>query len=579
MSELLQLPVMRSRFILRTRVLSGIFVFAALLLIARLYFVQIVHGAGYQKDATAQYIQASPDTGSRGSIFFSTKDGELVSAAVMQTGWIIAIKPKEIIDAQSVYKQLNALTPIDRERFFASAGKKDDPYEEVVSRVPDAAAPKIRALKIPGVLLVSSQWRFYPADVLAAHVIGFVGFQGQTRTGVYGLEKSWQDSLAKTSDGLYVNPFAEIFINLQAAVSIDPSAHQGSIITSIEPHVQAELEKTLAGVMQTYMPNIVGGIIMDPHTGEIVAMAVRPTFDPNTYNTEDDVGVFSNPLVESIYEMGSIMKPLTMAAGIDMSAVTPKTTYNDRGCIEKSGKKICNYDGKARGIVSMQEVLNQSLNTGVSYVVDKMGHEVFGRYVEGMQLGSRTGIDLPNEAKGRIQAIQNGYDVDYASASFGQGIAVSPIEMTRALASLANGGVMPEPHVVKAIKFESGITRAIDIKEGLRVYSATSTDTVTRMLVAVFDDALLKGVLKQEHYSIAAKTGTAQIAVPGGSGYYKDRFLHSFFGYFPAYDPKFIVFLFAVEPHGAEFASATLAHPFADIAKYMINYYDIPPDR
>jgi len=306
---------------------------------------------------------------------------------------------------------------------------------------------------------------------------------------------------------------------------------------------------------------------------------VRPTFDPNTYNTEDDVGVFSNPLVESIYEMGSIMKPLTMAAGIDMSAVTPKTTYNDKGCIEKSGKKICNYDGKARGIVSMQEVLNQSLNTGVSYVVDKMGHEVFGRYVEGMQLGSRTGIDLPNEAKGRIQAIQNGYDVDYASASFGQGIAVSPIEMTRALASLANGGVMPEPHVVKAIKFESGITRAIDIKEGLRVYSATSTDTVTRMLVAVFDDALLKGVLKQEHYSIAAKTGTAQIAVPGGSGYYKDRFLHSFFGYFPAYDPKFIVFLFAVEPHGAEFASATLAHPFADIAKYMINYYDIPPDR
>src|SRR3989344_5669086 len=195
MSELLQLPVMRSRFILRTRVLSGIFVFAALLLIARLYFVQIVHGAGYQKDATAQYIQASPDTGSRGSIFFSTKDGELVSAAVMQTGWIIAIKPKEIIDAQSVYKQLNALTPIDRERFFASAGKKDDPYEEVVSRVPDAAAPKIRALKIPGVLLVSSQWRFYPADVLAAHVIGFVGFQGQTRTGVHGLEKSWQDSL------------------------------------------------------------------------------------------------------------------------------------------------------------------------------------------------------------------------------------------------------------------------------------------------------------------------------------------------------------------------------------------------
>ncbi len=579
MLELLQLPAMRSKFVFRTQILCGLFIFAAILLVVRLYFVQIVHGAAYQRDAEAQYVQTSPDTGSRAGIFFSTKDGDLVSAAVMQTGWRIAIKPREIIDPQDVYKQLYALAPIDSERFFASAAKEDDPYEEIAFRVSDSAASKIRKLAIPGVILVSDQWRFYPAHELAAHVVGFVGFKGQTKTGVYGLERSWQDSLIQTNSGRYMNPFAEIFLNLEAAVSSDPASHQGSIVTSIEPHVQAKLETTLDGVMKTYTPNLAGGIIMDPHTGEIIAMAVRPGYDPNTYNTVSNVAVFSNPLVESIYEMGSIMKPLTMVAGIDMGVVSPKATYNDKGCIEKSGKKICNYDGKARGVVSMQEVLSQSLNTGVSYVVDKIGHEAFGRYVEGFQLGSRTGIDLPNEAKGRIQAIQNGYDVDYASASFGQGIAVSPIGMTRALAALANQGVLPTPHIVKAIKYESGIVRKIDTKEGLRVFSATTTDTVTNMLVTVFDDALLKGVLKQEHYSIAAKTGTAQIAIPGGSGYYEDRFLHSFFGYFPAYDPKFIVFLFAVEPHGAEFASATLARPFADIAKLLIDYYDIPPDR
>ncbi len=570
---------MRSKFIFRTRVLSGLFIFVALLLVARLYFVQIVHGEGYQRDAEAQYVQASPDSGSRSNIFFSTKDGDLVSAAVMQTGWRIAIKPKEIENQGEIYAQLHALTPIDSERFFASAAKSEDPYEEVAFRVSDSAASKIRALKLPGVLLVADQWRFYPAKELAAHVVGFVGFKGQTKTGVYGLEKSWQDSLVQTSSGRYMNPFAEIFLNLQEAVSTDPASHQGSIITSIEPHVQAELEATIEGVMKTYTPHLAGGIIMDPRTGEIVAMAVQPGFDPNTYNTVSDVAVFSNPLVESIYEMGSIMKPLTMAAGIDMGVVTPKTTYNDKGCIEKSGKKICNYDGKARGVVPMQEVLNQSLNTGASYVVDKMGHEVFGRYVVGFQLGARTGIDLPNEAKGQIDSVMSGYDVDYASASFGQGIAVSPIGMTRALASLANEGVLPNPHIVKAIKYESGITRSIGTEEGLRVFSATTTDTVTRMLVTVFDDALLGGVLKQEHHSIAAKTGTAQIAMPGGRGYYEDRFLHSFFGYFPAYEPKFIVFLFAVEPHGAEFASATLARPFGDMAKLLIDYYDIPPDR
>ena len=569
---------MRARFVFRTRVLCGCFVLAALLFIVRLYFVQIVHGAGYQNNASAQYIQSDPDTGSRGSIFFTTKNGELVSAAVMQTGWRIAIKPDEVEDAEAAYAQLSEHVALDRERFFASAAKKGDPYEDVVFRVQDDVAKKIRALEIPGLLFVRDQWRFYPAHELAAQTIGFVGYQGDKKVGVYGLEKGWQNTLVQTKDGLYLNPFAEIFTNLQAAVSTNPEAHEGSIVTSLEPSVQRTVEATLAKVVQRYSPKLAGGIVMDPQTGEIVAMAVRPTFDPNTYNTVADSGVYINPLVESIYEMGSIMKPLTMAAGIDTGAVSPSTRYNDTGCIEKSGKTICNSDDKAHGVVSMQEVLNQSLNTGASFVVDRMGHEVFGQFVQDLELGKKTGIDLPNEAAGRIQAIENGYDVDYASASFGQGIAVSPIEMIRALSILANQGVLPNPHVVTAIKYQSGITRSVEEKEGRRILSASSTEAVTRMLVTALDTALLDGALKEARYSIAAKTGTAQIASPGG-GYYTNRFLHSFFGYFPAHEPKFIVFLYMVEPQTTDFAAATLARPFMDIAKYLINYYSIPPDR
>lgn len=570
---------MKSRFVLRTRILSVCFVLVAALFVARLYFLQIVKGDAYENKAIAHYVKPDPDTATRGIIYFTAKDGELVSAATMQTGWRIAIKPDELADPSGAYDALTAIVPIDRERFFGSAAKKGDPYEEVAYRVPDGKAQEIRARKVPGILLVQDQWRFYPAGVLAAQLIGFVGYQGSTKVGVYGLEKSWQNTLVQKQSGLYVNPFAEIFTNIQAAVSPNPAEQEGSIITSIEPSVQRALESTLDTFMRTYAPRLSGGVIMDPHTGEILAMAGRPAYDPNTYSAVADPSVYRNASVESTFELGSIMKPLTMAKGIDKGVVTPSTTYNDTGCIEKSGKKVCNSDEKAHGIVSMQVVLNQSLNTGASFVVDKIGHTEFGNYLRELQLGKKTGIDLPSEAVGQLKSVDNGYDVDYASASFGQGIAVSPIAMIRALSALANGGVLPNPHIVKAIKLQNGITRSIDAGEGPRVLSASSTEAVTNMLVTSYDTALIGGVLKQERYSLAAKTGTAQIAIPGGGGYYPDRTLHSFFGYFPAQDPKFIVLLFAVEPHGVEFASASLSRPFSNLAKYLINYYSIPPDR
>lgn len=436
---------MRSALVVRARVLSALFVLAALLLVARLYFVQVVHGGAYAKDAMGQYVEPSPDTLARGDIFFTAKDGAPVAAAVMQSGWRIAIVPKDIEDANALYEQISSVTAIDKERFMASASKSSDPYEEIAFRVSDADAQALRARKLKGVILVQDQWRNYPAGRLAAQTVGFVAYRGTTKTGVYGLERSWQDTLAETASGLYVNPFAEIFSNVEAAISSDPSQEEGSIITSIEPQVQQQLEKTLDEVMKTYTPRLAGGIVMDPHTGEIVAMAGRPTFDPNSYNTEEDASVYSNALVEGRYELGSIMKPLTMAIGIDTGAVTQSTTYNDTGCIQRSKKTICNYDHKARNVVPMQEVLNQSLNLGATFVEEQTGQALFTQYVKALGLGQKTAIDLPNEVTGDLSPLGDGSGpaVNYAAASFGQGMSVSPIEMTRALAVLANEGKLP----------------------------------------------------------------------------------------------------------------------------------------
>ena len=570
---------MKSRFVRRARLLSFLFILGALLLIVRLYFVQIVNGTAYERDALGQYTAPSSDIADRGDIFFQKKDGGLVVAAVMQSGWRIAIQPKLITDAESAYAKLSGSVTVDREKFLASAAKAGDPYEEIAFRVSDEHASAIRKLGIPGVLLVQDKWRLYPASALASHTIGFVGFQGNKKVGVYGLERYWNDTLTKTKSDLYVNPFAEIFTNVQTLLATDPTTEEGDVITAIEPTVEQRLEDTLADIMKTYEPKIAGGIVMNPRNGEIIALAALPDFNPNTYGAVSNPSVFGNPLVDNIYEMGSIMKPLTLSAALDTGAITPETTYDDKGFVMKSGKKISNFDGKARGVVSMQTVLSESLNTGASFVADTMGHEEFTRYVHAYGLGEETGIDLPNEAVGRLQAIENGTDVDYASASFGQGIAVTPIAMVRALAVIANSGRLPEPHVVTAVRHKTGVVRSITPPTQKQILKPETAETMSTMLTTLFDKALLGGILKQERYSIAAKTGTAQIAIPGGGGYYGDRYLHSFFGYFPSHDPKFIIFLLAVEPKKEIYASHTLAKPFLEIAKFLINYYNIPPDR
>lgn len=572
---------MRSSLVFRVRILCAFFILFAILLAIRLYFVQVVYGDEYRNQAMGQYMEKALDTQPRGNIYFSTKDGVRVAAAVMETGWRIAITPKDIENAEETHALLSAITTVDKERFMASAAKTADPYEEVAFRVSDEAGKAIRAKKLKGVLLVQDQWRSYPGDQLAAQTIGFVGYKGETKTGVYGLERAWNDTLVKTASGLYVNPFAEIFTNVAALVTADPASHEGDLITTIEPLVEKELEKTLDSVMAQYAPRQVGAIVMDPKTGAIIAMAARPAFNPNTYNTVEDGRVFSNPLVEGRYELGSIMKPLTMAIGIDTGAVSPGTTYNDTGCIDRSTYTICNFDHKARGVVPMQEVLSQSLNTGATFVVEKTGQQRFTDYVHALGFGEKTGIDVPNEVTGDISPLQNGRApaINFAAASYGQGISVSPIAMVRALAALANGGRLPYPHVVSDVRFATGVTRAVHASTSVQVFQPETVAAVTNMLVQVYDTGLLKGALKQDRYSIAAKTGTAQIPIPGQGGYYKDRYLHSFFGYFPAHEPRFIVFLFAIEPHGQEYASATLARPFDEIAKYLINYYDIPPDR
>ena len=542
-----------------------------------LFLMQIVNGASYVEQANDQYIRPASDTLRRGNIFFMRRDGELIAAATIKRGYTVAIEPRALQDPEAAFRALGSFFDIDREDFFRRAAKRGDPYEEIARRVPKETAERIRALGIPGIIVARDGWRYYPGGKLAAQTLGFVGYKGDVRAGRYGVERYYEDVLSRSENTVRVNFFAELFSNITQTLLRGENRNEGDVVLTVEPSVQTFLEKTLRGVVERYDAAGAGAIVMDPADGRIYALAALPSFNPNEYAKEDP-DTFSNPIVEDVYEFGSVFKPLTMAAGLDAGVVTAETTYRDEGYVLIDGARISNYDGKARGVVSMQEVLNQSLNTGAVFVERRLGGKRFADYMRAYGIDEETGVDLPAEASPIAGNLDSPRDIELATVSFGQGVAVSPVAMIRSLAVLANGGKLVTPYVTDRIIYRLGGEKKHFPDEGVRVLKKETSEEITRMLVRVVDEALAGGDVSLPRYSIAAKTGTAQMAGANG-GYDPDKFLHSFFGYFPAYKPRFIVFFYVVEPRGARYASQTLTDPFMKTAKFLINYYELPPDR
>lgn len=570
---------MKSSFLFRTRIIFFCVCIFALVLIGKLFLAQVVHSSSYSEKADRQYSTPAGNIFERGTIYFLRKDGQLVSAATQTTGFKLAIVPAKIVDKKLVYEELSKVISLDREEFLAKAQRENDPYEEIANRLSKEEADTISVLKIPGVSVFKEKWRFYPGSNLASQSLGFVAYKGDDLGGRYGLERQYDDELSQDKNNPYVNFFAEVFSNINETL-FSEEASAGDVITTIEPSVQSFLEKTLEEVKEKYQVDSIGGIIMNPQDGSIYALGTKPDFDLNNFSKIKTTSIFSNPLAENVFEFGSVVKPLVMASALDAGVVTADTKYEDKGSVIVENKEIFNFDKKARGVVSMQEVLGQSLNTGMVFVYKKLGKEKMRDYMISFGIKEKTGIDLPNETAGLVSGFLNSpRDIEYANAAFGQGIALTPIEMIRALASLSNGGNLVVPHIAQKIKYNNGTEKEMIYETKRAKISESTGEEITRMLVNIMDKAIQAGNVKLEHYSVAVKTGTAQVAKSEGGGYYEDRHTHSFFGYFPAYDPKFIIFLYAVNPKGVPYAVQTWADPFLSVAKFLISYYEVPPDR
>src|SRR3989344_6103683 len=549
-----------------------------LVIISRLFFLQVASRAYYEALAERQHISSLDANIRRGSIYLSEKDGGLFRVASTKSGYLLYIDPRKIEDAEYIYGKLSELLPtLDEGVFLERAAKINDPYEIISHKLENGLAEKIIDLKLAGVGVSPEEWRFYPARELASSVVGFAGYKEDDIVGRSGIEYSREALLEgeesylsgrRTLAGTFLDWGKKLFPGVKSSASV---------VLTIEPQAQFFLEKVLEEAYVKWDAERAGAIVMDPQTGRILAMASRPTFDPNLYGEVKSPDVFINPSVEHIYELGSVFKPLTMAAGIDLGKITPETTYFDNGFLVINSRRIENYDGKGRGTADMQRVLNESLNTGAVFVMRQIGPQALKDYFEKFGLSQKTGIELPGEVSGNLSNLESGREIESATASFGQGVAVTPLEFLRAISVLANGGKLVKPFVIDRVLVDGSpdIFNEPEIKEG--IIKPQTSEEITRMLAQVVDGALLGGTQKNEHYSIAAKTGTAQMS--DGHGGYSNDFLHAFFGYAPAYNAKFAVVMFLVRPRGVLYASNTLTEPFMEIIKFLLNYYNIPPDR
>lgn len=600
-----------------------IFIIFALfsLILLRLFYLQILHGKEYKSQGEDQYFFTTGDNFNRGAINFTDKSGNLVTAVQMTNEYDIAIDPKTIRNnfevkikgtqdestyQNKIYKDLsdifvknngriisdspssatstnNSNTLIDLNSFIIKINKPDSSFEIIATNVNEDIANGIVSLKIRGIIVNRKKSRVYFEKDTAAKVFGFVGYSDTKRIGLYGIEKYYNDVLQKQAT-TNSNFFAEVFFDLKSNSSSTNSLKdninntQGDINLTLDPNAQRYLHKVLLDTKVKWNSEKIGGIIMDINDGSIVGMDELPSYDPNNYKDVDDISYYNNDLVSGVYEMGSIIKPLTMAAALDLNVVNEKTTYYDAGTLILNGLKVSNFDKKARGAnTPIQQILSKSLNVGIAYLVQKMGGDKLSEYFKKYGLGDYTGIDLPNEASGLTGNLDTHILVDSVTAGFGQGIAITPIQTIRALATLGNGGMLVTPHIVKSINYDDGTTKVIALDTPIQVFdNASTSQKITNMLIKVVDEGMKA---KNPKYTIAAKTGTAQMVNSVNGKYYDDRYLHSFFGYFPATKPRYIIFIYQTYPKGAEYASQTLKDSFFNIVDFLVNYYEIPPDR
>lgn len=545
-------------------------------IIGRLFYIQVNQYNHYKELADLQQIDEEDLKAERGEIFFS--DESTVLATNIGTKKVFIV-PREIKNIEKTSEILADVLKMEKADVLEKASQIDDPWI-FLKEIPAIEGEKIK--NIAGVHFESYLERFYPRERMASHVLGFYNKENK---GQYGIEQYWQEELrgvdgyrkgVKDAKGKFILPLTKI----------QEPVDGNDLILTLDPNIQLFLEIKTKEIFEKYAPRNATIIVLAPKTGEVLGMASLPNFDPNNYEEKENISVFKNPAILA-YEPGSIFKPFTAAMAIEEKKVTPQTTYYDSGEIKIGSHTIRNSDLKSHGTQTMTNVIELSLNTGAVFMQQQVGNDKFLDYVKKFGFGTKTGIDLSGEETGSIANIlhpQSGDGaIEYANASFGQGISATPIQILTAFTAIANQGQMVKPHLVKKIIHSSdGTEEEIETEVIGQVISAETASRVTAMMVSAVKNGYGKKA-EVEGYLIAGKTGTAQASwsyLGENKGGYSSFFIQSFVDFAPAFDPAFIFILKMDAPtKGPQFSSDSLG-PFAqEINEYLFNYLGIPPEE
>ncbi|OGL95259.1 hypothetical protein A2348_02990 [Candidatus Uhrbacteria bacterium RIFOXYB12_FULL_58_10] len=560
----------------------GMVAFASVISL-KLFVLQVLDHATYKALASGQHEIFKELFPSRGDILIhDLKDDVLLPVATVQQVAFVYADPRKIEDADRTAKALGKLFQFDDEKIDALEERlkdREDPYEPIQRNVKDEALDQLIALELPGVFYLREEGRLYPELGLGGHVVGFVGSgQDGALSGKYGVEGYFNEELTGTPG--FLRSERDIAGRLIALGdrSIEPAVDGSDVVLTLDRTIQYYACTKLHDAVAKHGADGGSVVVLEPQTGKVLAMCGAPDFEPGAYHEVDSINTFNNPTIFSSYEPGSIFKTITIAAALDTGAITPTTTFEDVGYVMVDGwpKPIGNAEGKVYGVADMTKALEESINTGMVFAMRQTGMDTFVEYVKNFGFGVRTGIELETEAAADISALDFGQEVYAATTSFGQGITVTPLQMAAAYAAIANDGVLMRPYVVEDVVHPDGSRESRLPQEVRRVIQAKTARLLGAMLVSVVENGHGKKAGVPGYY-IGGKTGTAQVA--DGSGYSSSKTIGSFAGFGPVSSPKFAMVVRIDNPRDVQWAESTAAPLFGDIAQFLLQYFEVPPER